>query len=240
MPDEHAGPHLPESARWREIIGRLGAAGVAFEPGLTDAEAARAESEFHFRFPPDLLAFLRAALPAGEHFPDSRDGNPAVLRRWLASPLEGILFDIGQNGFWLPEWGPAPGSSGEAECVAAERIAQVPRLIPVYRHRMMPDDPHEAGNPVFSVHQTDVIVYGVDLEDYWCAEFRIAPSRPAPSPARKDPLLGRRAVSGGAVGEKSGRLRQPRGSGDAARRSARGVATIRGFCPFQTSASWLK
>lgn len=35
----------------------------------------------------------------------------------------------------------------------------------------MPDRPHAAGNPVFSVHQTDIISYGVELRDYLIHEF---------------------------------------------------------------------
>jgi hypothetical protein len=38
-------------------------------------------------------------------------------------------------------------------------------------HRMMPAEPHLSGNPVFSVHQTDIIVYGKDLRDYLTHEF---------------------------------------------------------------------
>ena len=43
--------------------------------------------------------------------------------------------------------------------------------IPVYVHRRMPDRPHAAGNPVFSVHQTNIIYYGADLRDYLLHEF---------------------------------------------------------------------
>lgn len=33
-------------------------------------------------------------------------------------------------------------------------------------HRYLPAEPCEAGNPVLSVHQTDIIVYGHDLRAY--------------------------------------------------------------------------
>jgi len=36
---------------------------------------------------------------------------------------------------------------------------------------MIPDRPHLSGNPVFSVHQTDIICYGTDLRDYFLHEF---------------------------------------------------------------------
>jgi hypothetical protein len=44
-------------------------------------------------------------------------------------------------------------------------------LIPICSHRYIPAAPHEAGNPVFSVHQTDIIYYGADLMDYLQNEF---------------------------------------------------------------------
>ena len=43
--------------------------------------------------------------------------------------------------------------------------------MPVFGHRMIPDRPHLPGNPVFSVHQTDIIYYGCDLRDYFLHEF---------------------------------------------------------------------
>ena len=67
--------------------------------------------------------------------------------------------------------GAAPAIAGRGPRVAEQLIAAAPRLIPVYIHRMMPAEPHLPGNPVFSVHQTDIIVYGTDLRDYLVHEF---------------------------------------------------------------------
>ena len=156
---------------WTDLVATLRNEGVDFEPGLTDAEVAAAESRYGFWFPPDLRAFLQAGLPSGDNFPDWRDGDEATLRQWLDLPRRGILFDIEHNGFWLNEWGPRPASLAEARRVASELIAAAPRLIPIYSHRMMPSEPHLPGNPVFSVHQTDIIYYGVDLRDYLIHEF---------------------------------------------------------------------
>lgn len=158
-------------AMWVNLVGTLCDNGIAFDGGLTDAEVEAAETRYGFRFPPDLRAFLQAGLPRGDGFPDWRAGDEAGLRYWLDLPLRGILFDIEQNGFWLEEWGPPPPSLSEAQRVAAELVAAAPRLIPVYSHRMMPAEPHLPGNPVFSVHQTDIIWYGVDLRDYLIHEF---------------------------------------------------------------------
>ena len=145
--------------------------GVNFEDGLTNGEVKVIESRFGFQFPPDLRAFLECGLPVGDRFPDWRSGPEDELRSMLELPVDGILFDVEQNGFWLPEWGNRPKSFAEAESTVRQLIKAAPTLIPIWGHRMMPDRPHLAGNPVFSVHQTDIIHYGCDLRDYLLHEF---------------------------------------------------------------------
>jgi hypothetical protein len=156
---------------WAGLVDTLRDNGVEFEAGLTDAEVEAAEARYGFLFPPDLGAFLQAGLPHGGDFPDWRDGAETSLRKWLDLPRRSILFDIEHNGFWLDEWGPRPPSLEQAQRIASALIAAAPRLIPVYIHRMIPSEPHLPGNPVFSVHQADIIYYGVDLRDYLIYEF---------------------------------------------------------------------
>ena len=143
---------------------------IKLSPGLTDAEVAAVEGRYGFRFPPDLRELLQAALPTGAGFPDWRYASETALRQWL-DVTEGILFDVEESGFWLAEWGERPADVAEAKRIATGLIAAAPTLIPIYSHRMMPDEPHAAGNPVFSVHQTDVICYGATLTDYLLHEF---------------------------------------------------------------------
>jgi hypothetical protein len=157
---------------------------VEFAAGLTDAEVAAAEMRFDFRFPPDLQEFLQTALPRGPQFPDWRTGDDQVLQDWLDLPRRGMLFDVEHNGLWIQDWGPRPGSLHQALQVASEIVAAAPRLIPIYMHRMMPDEPHLAGNPVLSIHQMDVIYYGFDLADYLRHEFGLGGREPWPDQAR--------------------------------------------------------
>jgi hypothetical protein len=156
---------------------------VEFDAGLTNAEVAAVEKHFGFRFPPDLREFLQTALPHGPQFPNWRSGGEAQLRNWLDGPRQGILFDI-EHGFWLEEWGQRPGSLHEALEAASQLVAAAPKLIPIYSHRMMPDEPHLSGNPVFSVHQTDIIHYGFDLADYLRHEFHLPGREPWPEQVR--------------------------------------------------------
>lgn len=151
---------------------RLEEAGVVFEPGLTAVEVACAERTYALRFPPDLRQFLMFALPVSPEWYNWRDPDSEVIRRRLAWPYEGICFDIEHNDFWLEAWGTRPASLEEAFIVAKRHVERAPKLIPIRGHRFIPEQPHEAGNPVLSVHQTDIIRYGASLGDYLAREFR--------------------------------------------------------------------
>ena len=169
---------------WPDLIELLKEASVAFAAGLSDAEISRAEENYGFQFPLDLREFLQTALPKGFPFPDWRSGEDARIRDLLRLPLDGVLFDVERNEFWLPEWGPRPVRIEDARALAEEHVKKAPRLIPIYAHRMMPDRPHRAGNPVISVHQTDIIYYGFDLDDYFRHEFGLPDRKPWPSEVR--------------------------------------------------------
>ena len=157
---------------------------VEFAAGLTDAEIVAPEDQFGFRFPPDLREFLQTALPQGPQFPDWRSGAEAALRERFDRPREGVLFDVEENGFWLDEWGSRPSSVAAALRLAGELVDAAPKLIPIFSHRMMPSEPHLPGNPVFSVHQTDIIHYGYDLADYLRHEFKLPGREPWPEQVR--------------------------------------------------------
>jgi len=151
------------------------------DPGLTDSEITAVEKRFGFIFPPDLRAVLQFALPVGKQFPDWRNGSEEDLTSRMKLPLDGILFDVEHNDdIWPTEWGPRPERMDERFAVVTKLVEFAPKLIPIYSHRYIPAEPHEYGNPVLSVHQTDIIVYGHDLTDYFQHEFGV----PVPGAAR--------------------------------------------------------
>jgi hypothetical protein len=155
------------------------------DPGLSDAELDAVQNRFHFTFPPDLRAVLQFALPIGKQWLDWRSGSDHDIQARLGWPLEGIQFDIENSGFWLDEWGPKPEEGHRRSEVVRHVIDNAPRLIPVYSHRFIPVEPLDAGNPVFSVHQTDIIIYGNDLADYFHREFGVSlPGSAAREPRR--------------------------------------------------------
>lgn len=71
----------------------------------------------------------------------------------------------------MAEWGSRPDDPDDSREIVAHQLSLAPAVIPVYAHRAIPNEPLESGNPVFSIWQTDIIVYGRDLADYLVAEF---------------------------------------------------------------------
>lgn len=150
----------PEHDRLLDLWHRLP---TEFAPGLTDAEFEAIESANGFQFPPDLRACLAAAMPTDKGFPNWRDPSAYQYRwDWIQG---GIDFDIRQ-GFWYERFGPRPDSVDEQVEVAREYLKSVPKIVPVHVHQMLPTTPCQAGNPVFSIWQTDAIYYGEDLAGY--------------------------------------------------------------------------
>jgi hypothetical protein len=155
---------------WSRTFDLIRAKGISVERGLTAGELDCAEQRFGIRFPPDLVDLLREGLPTGADFPRWRDLD-AALETQLGWPLEGLLFDVEHNTFWIPEWGPRPADQATAKAIATAAIRGAPALVPVCGHRYLPSEPLDAGNPVFSVSQSDVIYYGHDLASYFEAEL---------------------------------------------------------------------
>lgn len=171
--------------RAAERLARLGT--VEIRSGLTSTEFSHIEQRFGFQFADDHRAFLAAGLPvwvvghdddpdhASWGWPDWRDLDSDVLFRQVNWPTDCILRHVATGG-WYSGWGKRPRTQETAMTKAQRRLADVPRLIPVYAHRYLPAGPRVAGHPVLSVHHlTDMMVYGLDLEDYVVQEFHESP-----------------------------------------------------------------
>jgi hypothetical protein len=91
-----------------------------------------------------------------------------------------------------PEWGRLPSGARAREQVLREVVSRAPKLIPLIAHRYIPEQPHESGNPVFSIFYTDAIYYGANLKDYFEREFNLHdqswPSVPRPSQIKYIPF----------------------------------------------------
>jgi hypothetical protein len=151
--------------------------GIIFEEGLDDHEFEKIESKFDVVFPNDLKLFLQNALPVSDGFILWRQGlefekiaeNIITSLGW---PLDGMIYDIKNNGFWFDQWGGKPKELGDQIDLATKFYFTYPKLIPIFSHRYIPNNLIQAGNPVFSVYQMDIIYYGYDLALYFAKEFK--------------------------------------------------------------------
>jgi hypothetical protein len=93
-----------------------------------------------------------------------------------------------QRGLWSPGWGPQPQAAQQAYAVLQEQLARAPRLLRLFGRRFLPATPRAAGNPVFSIVQTDIILYGNDLSDYFVRAFGVPRPRWAANTPRTIPF----------------------------------------------------
>jgi hypothetical protein len=161
---------ISEFERKRRAEGRLWA------EGYTQSEIDTAQAKYGLVFPPDLVALFRDRRPVLGYDWRSDDREIHAMLKW---PFEGLLFDVENNALWWPEWGDRPKTAGARSEVLAKVVSAAPKLIPLVSHRYLPAEPHAAGNPVFSVYQSDVMYYGADLADYFEREF-VTQDRPWP------------------------------------------------------------
>ena len=151
---------------------------IKFDDGLTDIEVKKIEEKFNIIFPPDLKSFLQLALPVSKSFVNWRDAlkseivEESILFK-LDWPLSGMLFDLEHNNFWLKAWGNKPEMYKVQGAIVKEKYLTFPKLIPIYSHRYIPMTPSEENNPIFSVHQMDIIYYGHNLISYFANEFKL-------------------------------------------------------------------
>ncbi|KAI4314967.1 hypothetical protein L6164_027821 [Bauhinia variegata] len=154
-----------------KVITHLRNSGIQVQPGLSDAEFARAEAEFGFAFPPDLRAVLAAGLPVGPGFPDWRSAGARLhLRASLDLPIAAISFQIARNTLWSKSWGLRPSEPEKALRVARNALKRAPLLIPIFNHCYIPCNPSLAGNPIFFVDENRIFCCGLDLSDFFDRE----------------------------------------------------------------------
>jgi hypothetical protein len=175
--------------------------------GLAESELSAIEATFGFRFPIDLRALLAEGptisqwdisvraidhleAMSGERLRAGDDEPIADDVRWgwmnwrapreeiaarLAEPLEPLIERLRDTEYWLPQWGERPSRPDDR----LKLLAAAPVLIPIGGSRYMPAEPHEAGNPIYSIVGLDMIVAGCDLADYLDGGLRSMTSKGA-------------------------------------------------------------
>lgn len=91
-----------------------------------------------------------------------------AFREWV---LEGLRFDVLDNGLWLASWGERPESPKDRIAKLESEFETWPKLLPLNGHRAIPASPCEAGNPIFSIMQSDIIYYGATLADWMALDL---------------------------------------------------------------------
>jgi len=167
-------------AHWRR--------GTKWIGGYSDAEITSFERRDGVTFPLDFRLFLKRLgctepLRGGAYFLDStnmaeREGpgfydwrDESQIAGAREDVIGGLAFDVEHNRLWPADWGARPDAPAERERVLRAQVAAAPKLAPLFGHRFLLLEPATAGNPVISVHQSDLIVYGENLRAYLLNEL---------------------------------------------------------------------
>ena len=156
------------------IISLYEEANIKVEKGLSNKQLELAEEYYKVIFPPDLKELLGAIRPTQSFFDwsDFSETNVNLLNERLTWPIVGALFDVENNNFWLKSWGEKPSGLEDKLLIAKKQMEAVPKLIPIMGHRYIPSEPNETDNPIYSVYQMDIVIYGENLWEYFELEFR--------------------------------------------------------------------
>ena len=158
------------------IFRTLSELGISIGPGLTSSELERIENQTETKMPENLHDLLSAGVPTGKfdgvEFPDWHHRAEEMIKETKATIKEAFKFDIENNNFWHKDFGEKSTNLEIATESAMSFVESMPILFPVYGHRFLPSIPDSPGNPVLSfVQPSDVIVYGVNLLEYFKTEF---------------------------------------------------------------------
>jgi len=160
--------------KYNKIIAKLEEKGVIFNYGMSSQEIAEVE-EFHsVSFPIEIKKLFTLGLPVSNGFYDWRNmslENTKHIKKVLEMHIKGLQSGLMDGEFWCEDWGLQPESIEEAQKVLLKRYNDAPKLIPIYSHRYMPFIPEKTNIPVFSIMQSDIIYYGMDLISYLEVEF---------------------------------------------------------------------
>ncbi len=177
-------PSSLEEYKKRGVGGRDWRQKTKWIGGFTKKDVVKAENRWRFTFPPDYRRFLTVLgtpnqLMSGSRWRDNelvQVDSPSFydwrhdLSEAVNWPLKGLLFDV-DHGLWYESWGHRPTTKeGRHEKITA-LVDQAPPLIPIIGHRFLLGEPMEEGNPVLSVYQSDIIVYGTNFRKFLLLEL---------------------------------------------------------------------
>ena len=160
--------------KYKQIMSKLKEVGVVFDYGISTRDINRIEKLYGICFPVELKQLYSFGLPVSKGFYNWRDMdsvNIQTIKDILEMPIKGLQSDLVNGDFWCDNWGLQPNNIEDAQNVMLTHYYKAPKLIPIYSHRYMPFIPEYTDIPVFSIMQSDIIYYGVDLISYLEVEF---------------------------------------------------------------------
>jgi len=175
--------------------------GTKWLGGLSDEQIDVVEAQWNLRFPPDYRLFLQQLHsvgkpmlctgyfsigeipePDGDYVAAALDEDAGQymaldevpsFHNWvdgqdsIQAALEGIVHGLIFDATWEAE----PNKVQEIEQNIRSAVAAAPKLIPIIGIRFLLAAPCQAGNPVLSIHQSDIIVYAANLRDFLLQGF---------------------------------------------------------------------
>ena len=157
----------------KEKIEQMKLKGYKFEAGLTDDEIRTIERRYNINFPKSLIEFYTIALPVSKWFVNWRNTTEENIKdiKWrLAEPFNGIFWAMEKDEFWVDGW-ERPNSFEEMKKKFIEEMKDEPTPIPFYSHRYVLSQEGIDDPAVLSMYDSDIIVYGNNLEEYLDNEF---------------------------------------------------------------------
>ncbi|GCE22748.1 SMI1/KNR4 family protein [Dictyobacter kobayashii] len=158
--------------------------------GLSDGEIDSIEKQWSVRFPPDYRLFLkilhcldkpitiatydsdtRKIIPCDSPFLPNWKKDSESIKNTYQQLIDDLTYDVLQNNVWKPGWGRKPITKYGLKQQLEALIERAPKLIPIYGHRFLLAEPHECGNPILSLHHSDIIIYAPDLYHFFCKDF---------------------------------------------------------------------
>jgi hypothetical protein len=157
---------------YEKLIMKLKEKGIKFHEGLSSQEIKEIEKKYEILFTKELKKFYTIALPVSDGFYNWRNfnnENVRLIKQMLKNPADDLREYIDEI-YWCDDWGDEPDNVDEKNKILIKKIDSAPKLIPIYSHRYIACFESKQ-NPVFSIHGTDIIYYGENLESYLEIEF---------------------------------------------------------------------
>lgn len=151
--------------------------GITFLEGLSSDELEQIELVYNVILPKTFTSFYSKQLPIGNGFYNWRDfseKNISEIKNKMTNYIiEGILFDIEYNDFWIDKWGDMPKSLKDKALILETELEKAPKLLPIFKHRFMVAETFSVGidSPIISIVQSDIIFFGHNMTEYLEIEF---------------------------------------------------------------------